>query len=260
MKARIGDIDISYEISGSGPWLTLSHSLAAHSGMWDPLLSQLNQHFTVLRYDIRGHGQTQVSTGLYTLTNLAKDAHGLLQHLGVKRTHWIGLSLGGMIGQMLAIHHPEVLERVVIANSTGKGAPNAPQIWADRAALARAQGMDALVQPTLSRWFTDPYRERHPDVMSHIGDMIRHTSVDGYAGCCAAIAELDTLNSLRQLKLPCLVLVGDQDLATPPAMSEQIHQHWPNSQYEVLKDAAHLSSVEQSQAFKDAVIRFFESP
>lgn len=256
MKTHIGDIDISYDISGSGPWLTLSHSLAAHSGMWDPLMPQLNQHFTVLRYDIRGHGQTQASSGPYTLNQLAQDAHGLLQHLGVKRTHWIGLSLGGMIGQTLAIHHPEVLARVIIANSTGQGAANAAQMWADRAALARAQGMAALVLPTLSRWFTDPYREQHPDVMSHIGHMIRHTPVEGYAGCCAAIAQLNTLADLPKLQQPCMVLVGDQDMATPPAMSQQIHQHWPNSQYEVIPNAAHLSSVEQAQAFNDAAIRF----
>jgi 3-oxoadipate enol-lactonase len=259
MKTRIGDIDISYEISGSGPWLTLSHSLAAHLGMWEPLLSQLNQHFTVLRYDIRGHGQTQASEAPYSLTQLAQDAYGLLQQLGVKRTHWIGLSLGGMIGQTLAIQHPEVLDRVVIANSTARGAPNAAQMWADRAALARAQGMGALVQPTLSRWFTDPFRERHPDVMSHIGAMIGQTPVEGYAGCCAAIAQLDTLDDLQQLQLPCLVLVGDQDMATPPAMSEQMHQHWPNSQFTVLKDAAHLSSVEQAQAFNEAAIRFLQA-
>ncbi len=259
MKTHIGDIDMHYEVSGSGPWLTLSHSLAAHSGMWEPQLSQLNQHFTVLRYDIRGHGQTQASGGPYTLTQLAEDVHGLLQHLDVQRTHWIGLSLGGMIGQTLAIHHPEVLDHVVIANSTGQGAPNAAQIWADRATLARTQGMAALVQPTLSRWFTDPYREQHPEVMAQIGHMIQNTPVEGYAGCCAAIAELATLEKLKKLQQPCLVLVGDQDMATPPAMSEQIHQHWPNSHYEVLKNAAHLSSVEQAQAFTQAVMRFIQS-
>ena len=257
MKTHIGDLDIHYEVTGSGPWVTLSHSLAAHLGMWEPQVAQLSQHFTVLRYDIRGHGQTQATSGPYTLTQLADDVHGLLLHLGVTRTHWIGLSLGGMIGQTLAIRHPEVLERVVIANSTGKGAPNAAQVWADRANMANTQGMEALVQPTLSRWFTDPFRAQHPEVMSTIGEMIRATPVQGYAGCCAAIAELDTLAGLKNLHMPSLVLVGDQDMATPPAMSEQIHQHWPGSQYAVLKDAAHLSSVEQAQAFNDAVMRFF---
>ncbi|MFY7942886.1 MAG: alpha/beta fold hydrolase [Burkholderiaceae bacterium] len=256
MKARIGDIEIHYEVSGSGPWLTLSHSLAANLGMWDAQMAVLNQHFTVLRYDIRGHGQTQATEGEYTLAQLADDAHGLLKHLGVTRTHWIGLSLGGMIGQVFAIRHPQVMDHAVIADSTGKAVPNAVTMWGERAAMARAQGMAALVQPTLSRWFTDPYREKHPDVMATIGHMIGTTSVAGYAGCCAAIGVINNHEGLQQLKTPALILVGDQDLATPPALSEQIHQHWPDSKYVVLKDAAHLSSVEQAQAFNDAVMQF----
>jgi len=256
MKAHIGDIDIHYEVSGHGPWITLSHSLAAHSGMWDAQLELLNQHFTVLRYDIRGHGQTQTTNGPYSLEQLADDIYGLLKHLGVTRTHWIGLSLGGMIGQVLTIRHPEMMDHVVIADSTGKAAPNAATIWGERATLARKQGMSALVQPTLSRWFTDPYREQHPDVMTHIGHMIEHTSVEGYAGCCSAIAVIHTHEGLQQLHTPGLVIVGDQDLATPPAMSEQIHQHWPKSEFVVLKDAAHLANIEQAQAFNNAVMQF----
>lgn len=260
MKTHLGDIDVHYDVTGSGPWLTLSHSLAAHMGMWEPQLAQLSQHFTVLRYDIRGHGQTQATDGPYTLRQLANDVVRLLQHVGAARTHWVGLSLGGMIGQTLAIEHPQLLDRVVIANSTGQGAPNAAQIWQERATLAQTQGMGALVQPTLSRWFTDPYRAQHPEVMARIGHMIEHTPVAGYASCCAAIAELNTLDGLTQAKQACLVLVGDQDQATPPAMSERIHQHWPASQYTVLKDAAHLSSVEQAQAFTNAVLGFLNPP
>ena len=256
MKARIGDIEMHYEVSGNGPWLTLSHSLAANMGMWDAQVAVLNQHFTVLRYEIRGHGQTQATEGDYSLAQLADDAHGLLKHLGVTRTHWIGLSLGGMIGQVFAIRHLDCMDHAVIADSTGQAAPNAATMWGERAALARAQGMAALAQPTLSRWFTDPYREKHPDVMAKIGHMIETTSVAGYAGCCAAIGVINNHEGLQQLHTPALILVGDQDLATPPAASEQIHQHWPHSKYTVLKDAAHLSCVEQADAFNHAVMTF----
>jgi 3-oxoadipate enol-lactonase len=260
MKATINGVVMHYEVTGSGPWLTLSHSLAANLGMWDAQLDLLNQHFTVLRYDIRGHGQTPGTEGPYTLEQLADDVHGLLQHLGATRTHWIGLSLGGMIGQVLAIRHPDILDHVVIADSTGKGAPNAATMWGDRANLARTQGLAALVQPTLSRWFTDPYRERNPDEMARIAQMIESTSVDGYAGCCAAISMIDTHDGLKQLAHPGLVIVGAQDQATPPAMSEAIHSHWPNSQFVVLQDAAHLSNIEQAQAFNDAVMNFMPNP
>ena len=260
MKATINGVAIHYEVSGGGPWLTLSHSLAANLGMWDAQLDVLNQHFTVLRYDIRGHGQTPGTEGPYTLEQLADDVQGLLQHLCVTRSHWIGLSLGGMIGQVLAIRHPDILDHVVIADSTGQGAPNAAAMWGDRANLARTQGLAALVQPTLSRWFTDPYRERCPEEMARIGHMIETTSVNGYAGCCAAISMINTHDGLKNLTHPGLVIVGDQDQATPPAMSEAIHNHWPNSQLVVLKEAAHLANIEQAQAFNTAVMNFLPNP
>lgn len=256
MKVQIAGIDMHYEISGSGPWITLSHSLAAHSGMWDAQLDALNQHFTVLRYDTRGHGQTQSTTGPYTLGQLSDDVYQLLQHLGVKKTHWLGLSLGGMIGQTLAVQHPEIIDHAVIADSSGRGSPAGAVAWGERAALARQQGLQVLVQPTLQRWFTDNFREKNPSLMEDIGQMIANTSVDGYAGCCAAIAQLDTLDQLRGLKIPCLIMVGDKDMGTPPAMSELIHNHWPSSQYKILSDAAHIANIEQAQAFTDALMGF----
>jgi len=256
MKAHIAGIDMHYEVSGSGPWLTLSYSLAAHLGMWDAQLEALNQHFTVLRYDIRGHGQTQSTPGPYTLTQLSDDAHALLLHLGIPSTHWIGLSLGGMIGQTFAIQHPEMMAHTVIADSSGRAAPNAASMWGERAKLALSQGMAPLVEPTLQRWFTQNYREKNPDMMTLIGQMIANTPAMGYAGCCAAIADLDTLEKLRDLRTPCLVMVGEEDMGTPPAMSEQIHQHWPDSSYVVLKNAAHISNIEQAQAFTDNVLKF----
>ena len=256
MKAHINGIEMHYEISGSGPWLTLSHSLAANSDMWDAQLQTLNQHFTVLRYDIRGHGQTQATPGPYTLNQLSDDVHALLVHLGVQSTHWIGLSLGGMIGQTFAIRHPGMVAHTVIADSSGRGAPNAASMWGDRAKLALSQGMSPLVEPTLQRWFTQDYREKNPAVMAQIGQMIAGTPPEGYAGCCGAISGLDTLDQLRDLRTPCLVIVGEQDMGTPPAMSELIHQHWPASSYVVLQNAAHISNIEQAQAFTDAVMKF----
>lgn len=256
MKVQLGGIDMQYEISGSGPWITLSHSLAAHSGMWDPQMEILTKHFTVLRYDTRGHGQTQATPGPYTLGQLSDDIFQLLHHLGVKKTHWMGLSLGGMIGQTFAIQYPEMVDHAVIADSSGRGAPAAAAIWSERAALARQHGMASLVQPTLQRWFTDDFSSKHPNLMADIGQMIATTPVDGYAGCCAAIAELNTLEQLRALRIPCLVLVGKQDMGTPPAMSELIHQHWPSSQYKILNNAAHIANIEQASAFTEAVMNF----
>ena len=248
MLTRINDIEVHYEITGQGPWLTLSHSLATTLDMWQPQLQRLAEHFTLLRYDTRGHGGTSAPAAPYTLAQLADDAHVLLQHLGVARTHWLGLSMGGMIGQMLAVRHPQQLHRVVLADTTGQVPPGAAQMWADRVHLARTQGLQALVEPTLSRWFTEPYRAAQPAVMAHIGAMIRNTPVEGYAGCCAAIANTDLLTALQQQRSPALVIVGDQDQATPVAAAQALVQHWPGARLVVLADAAHLANVEQAEA------------
>jgi 3-oxoadipate enol-lactonase len=161
-----------------------------------------------------------------------------------------------MIGQTFAIQHPEMIDHAVIADSSGKVAPAAVVAWGERAALARQNGMQVLVQPTLQRWFTDDFSSKNPTLMAEIGQMIAATTVDGYAGCCAAIAQLNTLDQLRALRLPCLILVGEQDMGTPPAMSELIQQYWPSSQLKVLSNAAHIANIEQAQAFTDAVMDF----
>ena len=183
-----------------------------------------------------------------------------LAHLGVARTLWLGLSMGGMIGQVLALRHPAVLDRVVLADTTGQGAPNAAQMWADRAQAARASGMAALAEPTLARWFTEPFRLREPALMAQIGAMIAGTPVEGYAGCCAAIAGVSTLERLRSLGHPALVLVGDQDQGTPPAMAQRIAEHWPGATLKVLADAAHLANLEQAEVFNREVLGFLLAP
>jgi len=256
MHARIGDIDVHYEISGQGPWLTLSHSLAAHLGMWEPQVQALSRHFSVLRYDTRGHGGTSAPPGPYTLARLADDAAALLDHLDIGRTHWLGLSMGGMIGQTLAIRHPQRLDHVVLADTTGQVPAAGAAMWADRVRIARSEGMAALVEPTLSRWFTEPFRRAQPDWMDRIGAMIRATPVEGYAGCCAAIAATDTLTELATLRQPALVLVGEHDAATPPDAARAIAAHWPGAKLVVIPSASHLSNVEQAAAFNAAVEGF----
>jgi 3-oxoadipate enol-lactonase len=260
MQARIGDIDLHYTVCGQGPWLTLSHSLATHSGMWAPQLAALSQHFTLLCLDTRGHGQTTAPPGPYTLAQLADDAFGLLQHLGIARTHWLGLSMGGMVGQMLALRHPELLDRVVLADTTGRVPPAGAALWAERAAIARRDGMQAIEQPTLERWFTEPFRQAQPALMAEIGAMIRHTPVEGYAGCCAAIAATDTLEGLRAQRSRALVMVGEHDLATPPAAAQAIVAAWPGAQFQLLAGASHLANLEQPIAFNDAVRSFLTAP
>lgn len=256
MKAQSNGIEIEYSIAGEGPWMTLSHSLACDSSMWDPQMEMLQKHYKVLRFDTRGHGGSSAPDGDYTLDQLADDVHGLFQSLGITRTHWMGLSMGGMIGQAYALKHPGVFASMVLADTTSRRPPNAAQMWGERMQIARTKGMDALAEPTLARWFTDPYRAAHPEVMQKIGKVIRATPAAGYAGCCAAIAQIDFTDRLKEIRCPALVLVGEADHGTPVAMSEAIRDHLPGAEMLVIPSASHISNVEQAPIFNIAVRDF----
>lgn len=255
---RIGDIDVHYTIEGGGegPWITLAHSLACDLSMWDEQAALLSQNYRVLRYDTRGHGKTSAPTGPYTLAQLADDVHGLFQHLGITRTHWVGISMGGMIGQTYALKHPGVFASMVLQGTTSRRPPNADAMWGERIVMAQTQGMGALVESTLARWFTAPFRANHPEVVASIAAGILATPVAGFCGCCAAIAKIDTLDRLDEITCPVLVMVGEHDHGTPPEMARQIHSHLLNSQFVLIKDAAHIANIEQPAFFNGALMEF----
>ncbi|MBI3041599.1 MAG: 3-oxoadipate enol-lactonase [Betaproteobacteria bacterium] len=258
MKIKSNGIDINYEIEGSGPWLTMSHSLACNLHMWDPQMPVLTKKFKVLRLDTRGHGQSGAPAGEYTLEQLADDVKGLLDALKIRQTHWAGLSMGGMIGQAVALKYPGVFQSMVLADTTSRRPPDAAKMWNDRIQTAQTQGMGALVESTLARWFTEPYRKSHPDVMRRIGDGIRNTPVAGFAGCCHAIAKVDYLDRLGEIRIPVLVMVGEQDHGTPPEAARAIHQKLAGSELRIIPSAAHLSNVEQTETFNKTMIAFLD--
>ena len=258
MKVKANGIDINYEIEGSGPWLTMSHSLACNLHMWDPQMAALTQRFKVLRYDTRGHGQSSAPAGEYTLEQLADDVKGLLDALGIKQTHWAGLSMGGMIGQAFALRYPGVFQSMVLADTTSRRPPDAAKMWSERIQNAQTKGMDALVAGTLERWFTEPYRKARKDVMERIGNDIRATPVAGFVGCCQAISKIDLTDRLKEVKCPTLVMVGEQDMGTPVDAARAIHQNLPGSELKVIASAAHLSNIEQADEFNKAMTAFLE--
>ncbi|HWQ39557.1 MAG TPA: 3-oxoadipate enol-lactonase [Burkholderiales bacterium] len=257
MKASIDGIRINYEIEGSnGPWVTFSHSLACNLRMWDEQAAMLRDRYRVLRFDTRGHGDSDAPEGAYTLDQLAADLKGLLDALGIRETHFVGLSMGGMIGMTFALKYPGVFRTLVLCDTASRIAPEAQPVWDGRIKTAREQGMEPLVQPTLERWFTEPFRKLRPDVMKRVGDMIRSTPVAGYIGCCYAIPRIDLTGKLGAVRCPVLVVVGEHDVGTPPAMSEAIHDAIPGSELVVLKNASHLSNLEQSEEFNTVLDRF----
>ena len=258
MKAKANGIEIYYEIHGKegAPWLTLSHSLACSVRMWDEQIATFKDRYRILAYDTRGHGQTSAPAGDYTLAQLADDLKGLLDHLKISQTHYCGLSMGGMIGQTFALKYPGILQTLVLADTSSRIPTETGPVWAERIKTAETKGMQPLVQPTLERWFTAPYRNAHPETMERIGKLIATTPVPGYVGCCHAIPKLNLTARLKEIKVPIQIIVGADDQGTPVAMSKEIHDNAPGSRLDILPDAAHLSNIEQPQAFDRALAEF----
>jgi 3-oxoadipate enol-lactonase len=258
MKITANGISMNYTLDGpaNAPVVTLSHSLATDLAMWEPQMKALTARWRVLRYDTRGHGGTDAPAGAYSLTQLADDARALLTALKIGRTHWVGLSMGGMIGQALALASPNVFQSLVLCDTSSRIPPEARPLWQERVKTAETQGMEPLVEATIGRWFTPPFREQRKDVVDSVRAMIRRTPPAGYAGCCHAISALDLTDRLPAIKLPTLVVVGEDDQGTPVAASQAIQAKIVGSQLEILKSAAHLSNMEQPEAFTRAVTSF----
>jgi 3-oxoadipate enol-lactonase len=262
MKAGVNGIETYYEIHGKegAPWLAFSHSLACSLRMWDGQIAALEDRFRILAYDTRGHGQSAAPTGAYTLEALADDLRALLGHLDIQRLHFVGLSMGGMIGQTFALKYPGLFSSLTLADTTSRYPAEAAPLWQERIRTAETQGMQPLVQPTLERWFTEPFRQNHADEVKKIATAIASTPVAGYAGCCHAIPKINVTARLKEIKCPVLVLCGDKDPGTPPAMAREIHEHAPGSKLIMIPDAAHLSNLEQPAAFNQALQDFLVRP
>ncbi len=258
MRISANGIDINYTIEGEGPWLTLSHSLACNLHMWDEEAKRLSKRYKVLRYDTRGHGKSGAPAGAYTLELLADDVHGMLQALGVQSTHFVGLSMGGMIGQTFALKYPGMFRSLALCDTSSRYPAEAAGVWVERIKTVEAQGMEPMVVPTLERWFTASYRKARPEVVEKVAAMIRTTPVPGFVGCCHAIPKINLTSRLAEIRCPSLVIVGKDDPGTPVAMAEDIHRALPGSELVIIASAAHLSNLEQPDAFNQALGEFLD--
>jgi len=260
MKAKVNGIETNYEIHGSegAPWLTFSHSLACSLRMWDGQVAEFKDRFRILAYDTRGHGASEAPKGPYSLDMLAEDLGQLLEHLEIKRTHYVGLSMGGMIGQTLVLKEPGLFDRVVLADTGHTQTPETRKQWEERIRTAETKGMQPLVQGTLERWFTEPFRKNRPEVVKKIADLIQGTPVPGYVGCCQAIARLNTTARLKEIKHPVLAIAGEQDAAAPG--TRYIGENVPGARLVMLAGAAHIANIEQAEAFNRALREFLSSP
>lgn len=258
MKLTVNDLCVNYTIDGpeGAPFVTMSNSLASNLSMWDPQIAALTSRYRVLRYDTRGHGGTDAPAGPYALDDLTEDLRALWQALGMTRTHFIGLSMGGMIGQIMALKYPQVLQSVVLCDTMSRVPTEAKPMWDERIHTAETHGMEPLVESTIARWFTEPFRQQGSPVLDQVRTMIRTTPPRGYAGCCHAIAALNLTDRLKEVTLPTLIIVGEDDPGTPVSASRTIHEQIKGSELVILKSAAHLSNLEQPAAFNQALTTF----
>ena len=258
MKANVNGIRVHYRMSGKegAPVVMLSHSLCTTSEMWSQQVKILEEQFRVLCYDTRGHGGSDAPPEAYRLEQLAEDATGLMTALDIEAVHWVGISMGGMIGQSLGLGHPDRIRSLVLCDTAAVMTEEVQPVWQQRIDIARKKGMEALAQETLERWFTPPYLAQNPPAVQAIKKQILATPVAGFVGCSEAIRRLDYLDRLCEIEHPTLIIVGEQDPGTPVSASQAIQARIAGSRLEVIPDAAHLCNVQQAEAFNAVLLEF----
>jgi 3-oxoadipate enol-lactonase len=235
-----------------------SNSLASDLTMWDLQIPELVEAgYRALRYDSRGHGQSAVPEGPYSIELLMDDAVGLMDALGFDKIHFCGLSMGGMVAQMLATRYANRLISLTLSSTSAFIGPR--KIWDERIEAVRENGMSAVADATINRWFTKPGQERLRAEVEKVRQMILDTPADGFCACCTAIRDMDQRESIRAISTRTLVVVGEHDLGTPVAASELIHDRINASKLRIIPDAAHFVNVEQTNVFNTALLEFLET-
>ena len=248
--------ELFYDLNGpeGAPVVAFSNSIGTTLELWDAQVSALSDRYRVLRYDARGHGRSPVVGGRTTMEDLADDLAGLLDALGVERAHVVGLSLGGMTAQAFAVRHPGRLEGLVLMGTSA----HLPTGWDERAALVREKGMGAIVDAVLTRWFTPPFLQGHPERVAPLRERFLAVDREGYAACCEAIRDMDLRGSNAAIQARTLIVAGADDPATPLAMMEDIRARIPDAEMVVLPRAAHIMNVERPEAVNRYLAAFLD--
>ena len=249
-------VGLRYAEEGRGEAVVLVHAIGCDMRTWDDLAPALAERWRVVRVDVRGHGASPVTPRPYSLTGLAGDVAGVLDRLSIERAHWVGLSMGGMIGQAFALAHGDRLARLVLANTTSSYGADGRKMWEARAKAVEEGGMAAITELAMTRYFSDEFRARHAEVVERVRTRFLETDPRGYIGCCDAIRDLDFSGKLAQIRARTLVIAGEKDVGTPPAMSEAIAAKIPGARMAIIPGAAHLSAVESPLEFAALVGEF----
>ena len=257
MQIEANEIAINYQVDGpeAAPWLIFSNSLATNLAIWDEQARALGSSYRVLRYDQRGHGATEAPGGRYRFETLIADAVALMDALAIGKAHFAGLSMGGATALGLAQEHPGRVDRVIVCDSPCQSTPASAQQWEERIAIAEKQGMDALVEPTVTRWFPPDIIKDNPPYLDRVRQMVRATPVDGFIGCAAALADHNYAAAVSTVTRPVLFMAGEKDGITPAAM-RKLNEALPGSRYVELPGAGHISNLDRPQAFTRAIEDF----
>ena len=238
------------------PVAMLSHSHFSDHRMWRPQIEALAKRYRVVAYDTRGHGASGVPKGPYSLDDLAGDALELMDALGLDGVHFVGLSLGGMIGMTLALKAPERVRSLLLCDTAAEMPAG---IWDERIATARAEGVEPLLEPTMARWFTPEFRSSSPETIAWIRRIASGTVTEGYIACAEAIKAMRLVPRLGDIRSPTRVIVGAQDPATPVAAAEILADGIPGAELVVIDQAAHLANLEQTAVFTEAMLAFLDA-
>lgn len=249
-------VELSYVSEGEGFPLLMGSSLGTDRRLWEWHGRALAGSHRVIRYDHRGHGESPVPIGDYTLEEIALDALELMDSLGLDCADYCGVSMGGMVGMWLAAHHPSRIRRLVLTNTSAYMGPQ--QTWIDRAVLVRAEGMAAVTDPTLDRWLTPEFRAEQSRVQAEVREQLLGTDPQGYAGCAMAVGAMDLRDELTSISAPSLVIVADDDPSTPPVHGEQIAERIVGAEL-VRMPGRHLALVENPGAYADVIRGFLDA-
>lgn len=259
MHARINDITMSFESAGpvGAPAVVLHHPLATNLGTWDALTSALTPTYRVIRFDARGHGKTEAPKGAYALETLAADVIGLMDHLGIDRARFLGLSMGGMVGQLLGLLHGKRFHALSLVSTTSRVPPEAQPLWDERIRNSPLTGMAGTVDTALGRWLSPDARKNRPALVERLTQMMLTTPVDGYVGWCHAIRKLDVTERLGAITVPTQVIVGALDPSTTPAAAEAIASRIKGASLVIMPGVSHMLQEEAPEAFAGHVLPFF---
>jgi 3-oxoadipate enol-lactonase len=257
MQATLNGFRMNFAVEGAegGPAVVLHHPLATDLTIWDELTAALAPRYRVVRFDARGHGLSEATPAPYDAATLTADTIALMDHLGVARAHFLGLSMGGMVGQHLGLAHPERLASLILCSTTSRMPPETHALWEERARSAREKGMGSQVEVALARWLA-PRAMGNPVLVAAMRRYIEATPPEGYAGWCHALRTLDVTDRLKAIGLPTLVVVGAEDPSTPPAAARVIHREIAGSELVEVPGTSHQLHVEDPATFNRHVLEF----